>query len=425
MIFLQREKLYNGVYLNDIHDFKFKTTSLMACIHMPLDRQQAAKNALLPLVLKRGSAAYPTFSDIEQTLAYLCGASFQSFVLKKGDDQILCFSISMLSDRYSPNGEKIFQPACRLLFDVLLHPCLENGVFRKAYVEAEKQNLIDMIESMVNDKQSYALWRCYEVMCEGEPFGISEMGDVDAVRAIDENSLYEQYQRVLSESVIDFFVCGQADMEDFKTVAKAAFAGMERADASYPDNRLFCGNPQQKKVTDQFAATNQAKLSLGFTTSISDRDEAFFALQVANSIFGSGTHSKLFNNVREKLSLAYYAFSRIERRKGLMLVGMGIEEANYQLAFDETIKQLDNLKNGDVSDYEYESAKASLINQARSFQDSQLSMIDFALNQILKGSDLTIKEYCDRIAQVTLEQAVAAAKQIRLDTIYLLTNKKN
>lgn len=412
--------IQDGVMLHYIKDDKFKTTTLGLYIHRPLCAADAAKNALLPMVLRRGSENYPTFTDIERRLCDLCGAVLGTGVMKKGEDQILCFNISTISDKYYVGEENILFSCADLLFDLLLKPKTENGGFVASYVESEKDNLCEMIDGLVNDKQSYALWRLYEEMCKGEAYGVHEYGSRAAAEAITPDGLWNYYQDLLKTSHIDIFVCGSADMDAFAQKVKQAFAAVETTDAPYPATEPVRRVGEVKYVTDEFD-TNQAKLSLGFR--ITDESIPYADLLVANSIWGSGPHAKLFNNVREKLSLAYYAFSRLERLKGSILVGMGIEPQNYQLALDETLLQLKNIQEGTISENEFTSAKAFLVNQFQSLKDSQYASIDFSLSGLLSGCGDDIDTLCKKIDGVTMDGAAKAAQAFALDTVYFLTSK--
>ena len=393
-------------------------------IHRPLTAADAAKNALIPMVLKRGCAGYPTFSDIEMRLQELYGATLNTRIGKKGEDQIICFEAQSIADNYTPDNSKILPDLADLMLKMALCPSLCDNGFDTEYVSGEKQNLADMIDALQNDKQSYAMWRCFEEMCKDETFGVHEYGGKASLAAITPENLYTYYTGILKTSRIDVFVCGEADIEALQTQIESAFSGIDTIATDYPVAQFIPARGEIQTATDIFDA-NQAKLSLGLRTNTDPNSAEYYHLQVANSILGSGAHSKLFNNVREKLSLAYYAMSRLDKLKGIMLIAMGIEEGNYQQALDETLLQLANLKAGDVSDYEYTASKAFLINTAQSYKDSQYAIIDFCLSSVIhRGKDAgDIDAFCNAIADTTLTQAVAAAQCITLDTIYFLKGK--
>lgn len=409
----------SGTALHYIEDPKFKTTTMTVAIHRPLSREEASLNALLPMVLKRGCIKYPTLGQVERRLQELYGAQLHCSVTKKGDDQILIFSMQTIQDGFTPDGRGVLLDAAELLLSVIFDPALENGIFSSEYVAQEKNNLSDMIHALVNEKRMYARMRCVEEMCAGDPFGIHELGSRQELDKVTPQSLYAHYQEILTSSRFDIFVCGRANAAAFAQWLKEKLSGRCGADVAYPGGTILKRSGEVRRITDTFDV-NQAKLVLGLRTNTQPTGEEFYQLAVANSILGSGVHSKLFNNVREKLSLAYYAASSLVRSKGLMLIDMGIEEGKFQQAFDETLLQLDALKNGEVSDYEFDSAKVFLINNAQSAKDNQYALIDFHLGELVMGQQGGLDAYAEGIGAVTKQQAVDAAKKIELDTVYLL-----
>lgn len=421
---MEKIKIADGVYLSRIEDKKFKTSTCLVAIHTKLTKENATKNALLPLVLKRGTQKNHTFDEIEKALASLFGAEMSANVIKRGEDQLLIFDISFISDAFAPQKKGILKEAASLLFETVFDPYTENGAFKKEYVEAEKTNLKDMIKAQANDKQTYAITRLYEEMFSEEDFSVSELGNLDDVDSIDEKSLYEHYLKLISCARVDIFIAGGADFDPLIESAKEALLKVKRENVlSYPEHAPHKKREEVKRVTERLNV-NQAKLSLGFSRGPLSEDE-YYSFIVANSIFGSGVHSKLFNNVREKLSLAYYAFSRTERVKNAVIVGMGIEEENFKKAYDETLYQLEALKRGEISDDEFNGAVMFLKNNARAVLDSQGAMIMYNLSNCALGLDVSVDEYIKKIDEVTKKSCAESFKDLTLDTVYFLCGKEN
>ncbi len=413
-------EIKDGVTMHYIEDTKFKTTTLGVYIHTPLKKETASKNALLPMVLRRGSEKWQSFDEIEKRLDDLCGAALNTGVIKRGEDHILCFDISTISDKYYIGDDNILLSCAELLFDIILNPKISDGAFCDEYVNSEKKNLCDAIDSLINDKQSYALWRLYEIMCEDEAFGVHELGEKHQVEKISAKELYEYYKNLIKNSKIDIFVCGIADIDELSGWILDALKNVETTDAPYPLTTKVSVVNGIKNVCEEFD-TNQAKLSLGFRI----KGKADYAsMLVANSVWGSGAHSKLFNNVREKLSLAYYAFSRYDKYKDTILVGMGIETKNYKMAYDETLLQLKNVCDAKFSENELESAKAFIINALRSQRDSQYAMIDFYMGQLIRNVNEDIDDLCEKVRAVTPLQVSQTAQLFELDSVYFLKGKQ-
>lgn len=409
-----------NVSLHYIPMGKLKTTALGVYIHRRLNTEEASMNALLPYVLKRGCKLCKDTSQIAHYLENLYGASLSAGVLKKGEDQIIAFDAESISDRYAANNENLMESLIKLLLSMIFEPLAENGGFKAEYVEQEKKNARDRIESVINDKRTYAQLRCMQEMCKGEPFEVYKLGTPEGIEKITAAGLYDYYTKMISESAIDIFVCGEADINKLAEAVREVKIPFVKADI--PKTEIFVKKGEIKRVTEKMDVT-QGKLSLGFRTNIASADDDFIPLMVANSVFGSGAHSKLFNNVREKLSLCYYASSQIDKFKGLMLVNAGIEFENFDKAYDEILVQLEAVKNGEISDFEFDSSKSALINSYKSAYDDPRYMQSLYLGEIVCGSDYSIEDYIKKIEAVTKDDAVRAMKRAELDTVYFLTGK--
>ncbi len=420
---LKTYEIKKGVRLHHIKTEQFKTVSVGLHFHRPLRYEEAAKNALLTDVIRRGNKTHKDSAAVSRYLQSLYGASFSADVRRKGEDQILTFVVSTVADAYLPQGEACTMKAVSFLYDMVLNPRLENGVFIKDYVEQEKVNLINDIEALINDKRSYAVWRLVELMCQGEPYSIYELGRTDDVRAITPESLYEQYETVLATSPIDIFVTGDADISGILELTEKRFVNVNPTVSEYTVTDLHKPAAAPEEIVESYDVS-QAKLSIGFYTGIAPTDPRYSALMVYNSIFGSGAHSKLFNNVREKLSLAYYASSRLERYKGMMLVSAGIEYKNKEQAEQEIYAQAEAMRRGDISEYEFDVSVKSIINSLRSLGDSNGYLADYYLGQAVSGTNISLEEQCRLISAVTIDDVVQVAQEIKPELVYVMKGRK-
>lgn len=414
-------KVNSNVSLHYIPMEKLKTTSIGVYIHRPLNDSEASMNALIPYVLKQGCKLGENTVEISNYLDNLYGASLSAGVIKKGEDHIIGFDAETISDRFAANGEHLLEELVKLLLSMMFEPVTENGAFKAEYVEREKKNLIDRIEGLINDKRSYARMRCIQEMCKGEAFAINRLGTKEGVEKITPHMLYDYYRKIISRSPIDIFVCGEADIEALSAAVKSVNLPFEKAEM--PKTEILKKSGEVNNITERLDIT-QGKLSIGFRTNIKADDEDFIALTVANSVFGSGTHSKLFNNVREKLSLCYYASSSLDRFKGLMTVNAGIEFENYQKAYDEIFVQFEAVKKGEISDFEIESSINSLVNGYRSAYDDPSSMRGLYMSEILAGTGYSIADYIEKIKRVTKEDVIRVINKVETDTVYFLTGKE-
>lgn len=414
---IQKINICSGINLYYIKDDKYKTVLASMYLHRPVRREEVTKNSLLAGVLRSGTESYPSMLEINRRLESLYGTVYDVAVSRKGAVQSLCSTISVIDEKIA--GENVLPAAMELMFDFMFSPVLENGAFVEKYVETEKKNLKESIEGIVNDKRAYATMRCLELMCKGESAGISEYGYVEDLDEINGENLYAHYKNIISTSPIDIFIVGDCNIERVKDAIAENIAKHK-----FSISPIALEEGKIKEVSERYEEeifdVVQGKLVMGLRTFTDFKDELYFPLLVGNSIFGSGTHSKLFNNVREKSSLAYYVSSKLDKFSGIMLISAGIEFENFSRAKEEIIKELNDVKAGIFDDNDINASKIFLENQFRSYFDSPHLMNSFNLGNILYGSSMTVDEAIERVKGVTKAQIEEAFKRVTLDTVYFL-----
>ena len=411
-------ELMSGVTLRCFADNRFKQGCLSFAMIRPMCAEEAALNALIPAVLLRGTEKHPDLRTITLRLDDLYGASLGTQVRRVGDYQTTGLYCGFLEDRYALPGDQILAPMVDFLREVLLEPVLEDGAFSQAYVESEKKNLIATIESELNDKRAYAMGRMLRSMCKADSYGVPRLGDKESVAAITPQSAWEHYQKCLRESRIDIFYVGTAPAEQVAQLLKPLFAGIDRNYVNLPDQTAFhdAGGADLTESMD----VSQGKLCMGFVTPITNRDEDFVPMQVMNTIFGAGMTSKLFMNIREKMSLCYAIGSGYYGTKGIVTLSAGIDFDKEQIVRDEIARQLDAVRQGDITDEELLSAKEALLSSLRGTHDSPGAIEGYYATAALSGLKLTPDTYMEKVHTVTKEQVAEAAKQLQLHTTYFL-----
>lgn len=404
---------------------KLKTTAVGVYIHRPLCAEEASYNALLPLVLKRGSKLCPDQESIAKYLDNLYGASLGAATIKRGEDQVIYFDAETISDRYAPEGEKLLSDLLRIVMSVIFEPNVSDGGFDEAVVEQEKINACDKIDAFVNDKRQYASQRCQQETARGTDFAIMGYGDKETIKTITAKGLYEYYSSIIGSSVIDIYLCGDFDMESAAATIREFTQKNNFSAANIRKTEIISREGGKINNVTEHMDVAQGKLAMGFLTNIKPTDDEYAALSVFNSLFGAGAHSKLFNNVREKLSLAYYASSQLERFKGMIIVNAGIEFENFKKAYDETLVQLDEIRNGNITEHEFVSSINSILNLCNSYYDDQRALVSFYVSEKVAGSGLTLDQFIDKIKNVTVDDVINVAKKIQLDTVYFLAGKED
>ena len=421
-----RRELFPGVWLRTVHTDKFKSSYLSITLLAPLDRDTAAANALIPYVLRRGTAAHPDMETLSAALDELYGGAIEPLVRKKGETQCVGFVASFLDDAYALEGEKILESAAALLGEMLLSPYTQDGCFCSEYTDQEKNNLTDRIRSQINDKRTYATYRLTQLMCGEEAFGVDKLGDEESVAAVTPDSLWRRYQELLKGAAIEVYYCGSAQPERAEGALRTVLAALpisgERLD---PDCEVRVTAGPQPQVVEEAMDVSQGKLALGFRTGgVTCWEEDYPALTMFNAVFGGTTLSKLFMNVREKLSLCYYASSTYVRSKGILTVSSGIETADYQRALDEILHQLQEIRDGHWEPWELEGARSTMRSALTSLSDSQGALENYCLGQAATGQSEDPETMQRLLDQVTPERIRAAAQSVTLDTVYFLHGKE-
>ena len=409
-----REHLKQGVVCNYGITDQFKSSYISVDIILPLTVENATGMTLLSGVLSRGCKTYPQMDKISHFLAKNYGASLMINASKAGEMELLTVALRYLNNAYAIDGENIRENMISFLKELLFAPLVEEGGFFKDYVEQEKSNHADKIKGLFNDKRLYSLERCKELMCEGEPFGISEMGSLEQLDSITPQSLYAFYLKMMNEAFVTLSYVG-ADEGQILTDLAGAFAAR---DASVP---LAIEGKKQDRVREIVDPMNlnQSKLNLGFRLGAAARENGA-ACRLFNVLYGGSANSKLFMNVRERLSRCYYCSSNIDRFKNVMFVSSGVEAEKYELARKEILAQLDAVKNGDFTDEEFESAKNYLVDSVRGTLDNKGAISASMTANTLRGEEKTPAQDIEETLAVRREDVVAVAAGVTLDTVYFL-----
>ena len=417
-----RTELMPGVFLSHLRSDKFKTACMSVTLLTQLRRETAAMNAVIPFVLRRGTTRYGDMEQLSRRMDELYGAAVEPVVRRIGEIQCIGFYGSFPEPDYLPGGEALLGDTCALMAQLLLDPATRGGLLLPQYVDSEREKLLDIIRSRMNDKRSYALTRCIEEMCCYEDFAVSRFGSESEAENIHYKKLTRHYRELIQTCPVEIFYCGKTDFKAVSAAMRDAFSAMPRGEIDYDigtDLRMNAVEDHVRFVEEEMDVT-QGKLVLGFRLGECMEEPDIPALYVFNAVYGSGATSKLFMNVREKLSLCYYASSAVYLHKGIMLVSSGIEFDKLDAARDEILAQLDSVRRGEITDDELRSAKKSVASDLRAVQDSIGELEGFYLSQALDGLDYGPAELAALAEDVTKEDVQEIAKSIECDLIYFL-----
>ncbi|WP_211220785.1 EF-P 5-aminopentanol modification-associated protein YfmF [Paenibacillus terrigena] len=402
---------------------RFKTFAISLYIGVPLEESSVTKVALTPFVMRRGTESYPETLQFREHLDDMYGAGFGFDVFKRGDYQIVQFRMDVINDAFVAAEDSLLQQSFAFLGEVLTKPALKQPEYRNRYIDAEKETLRKRLEAIVNDKIRYAAERCIEEMCKNEPYRLHPLGERKAIDGISSEGLLEHYEHWLQSASMDLYVVGDTSLDEVQRLVEQHFQLQRTNETTYHMTPSARVSRDVQTIVEKLDV-GQGKLNMGLRTSITYSDDQYAAALMYNGILGGYPHSKLFVNVREKESLAYYASSRFDGHKGICTLQSGIEIENYEKAVDIIKKQLDSMQAGNISDLELSQTKAMISNHVRELGDSAFEMIGYDFNRQLSGKSRTAAELLKQVEQVTIEDIKRAAQTFQLDTIYYLRDRK-
>ena len=417
----KQTEIKKGIKLHTIKTEKFKTNLIAIMLTTKLNRENVTKNALVPAVLRRGTKNLTTQEKINKKLEEMYGASLDCGLDKTGDNQVLKFYIETVNDEFLPQeAENMLKTSLEKIFEFVFNPYLENGCFKKEYVEQEKENIKQIIDGKIDNKARYSLDRCIEEMYKDKPYGLYKYGYVEDMKNINEKNLYEYYKQLINECKIDIFVSGIIDEETENIIKNNEnIIKLKDREPQYNEPEIIAKRTEKENDVQESMDVTQGKLIIGMDLDIDD-DNLRFDVMIYNSIFGGSANSKLFQNVREKASLAYTASSSYYRFKNNIFINCGIEIKNYEKALEIIKQQIEDMKKGDFTDEEVENAKKGIIASIKTIDDEQDTEITYFFSQELSKSKCNIEQYMQRISEVTKDKVVDVANKVSINTVYFL-----
>jgi len=419
---LEFKSYQNRFNLHHLATDKFKTNLVQIYFMLPLkNEKEAAMNALIPSVLERGSKNYKDNQLIKTQLENLYGSNMSFNILKRGENQILRFSLEMVNEKFLTHKSNLTIDAFNLLNDIIFNPLTEAGKFNEKYFKQEKEILKQDILSLINDKYSFTVENCLSRMCKNEKYGIYKMGSVSVLDQISNQELFDHYQKILSQAKRSLFLVGNFKSSFVNDLFENT--ELQAGDDIFDEQTEVVYRDKKIDFYEQELRVNQARLSIGFRTGITRKMPDYYSLLVFNSLIGGSTHSRLFQEIREKRSLAYYVSSSIETTKGLLLINSGINAENKEKVIELVKKEIAAVAAGDFSEEEFMRSKKSIINHLKQDLDSNKALSAHFLLSLVNNKEESINQTIKGVEAVNREDIIAVAEKLKMDTIYLLKSE--
>ncbi len=416
---ISQTKIADRINFTKIEDDKFQLSKISVNLITPLNRETACENALISYLFKNGCKKYPNQTALNRHLGLMYGAFLESDVRKNGDNQIISLTAGTIGDSYAINNEPLTLNLAQLLTEVLLDPPFENGTFSSSSVSLEKEMLKDAILSSINDKRSYAIDKAIKLSCKDEPFGVSSLGEVEDLDKITPETLKTRWQSLLSESAIEIFICSNAVNDNITSVFENAFKELDRKGNFTPKTK-YSPAITFNETTEQMNVT-QTKLVLMFKSNCEIPENLATALSVMNTLYGGGAYSKLFTNVREKMSLCYYCSSISDRLKGIIVADCGTQNTDAERAKKAMLHEFEDIQNGNFTDEEFLNTKKALITSCKAVTDSVSGVLSWYLTSKITGRNKSPEQEIEELNNVTREDVIKVAKLFSLNLSYILT----
>lgn len=418
----KEDELKQGIKIHTINTNKFKTNLIAVFLTTELNRETVTKNALISMLLRRGTKNMPTQEDISKQMEEMYGASFDCGLDKTGDNQVLKFYIEVINDDFLPQGNsEILKKAIQKLLDIVFNPYIENEAFKQEYIEQEKNNLKQIINGKIDNKARYAIDRCIEEMYKNEPFGLYKFGYVEDLEKINGKELYLYYNELINSCKVDIFISGNIE-DDIKKIIEEneSIKQLKERTPKYKVPKIEKKEKRQEEnIVTESKEVTQGKLILGLDVDIDD-EKLKYDTVIYNSILGGTANSKMFQNVREKAHLAYVASSSYLRHKNIIFVNCGIEISNYEKALNLIKEQIEDMKQGDFTEEDIANAKKGILATVKTIDDEQDTQISYYFGQELTQTKVSTEEYKEKIERVKKEDVVNIAKKVNINTIYFL-----
>ncbi|MGW7951984.1 EF-P 5-aminopentanol modification-associated protein YfmF [Staphylococcus xylosus] len=417
---LKIENPQKDLHVKVLPTTKFKTTTITLKFMAPLDSDTMTARSILSKILVRATKQWPSDKDFNRHLSHLYGAYVNSFVSKFKDKHVITISLELVNERYLKDQTPLFEKGLELLREMIYNPLISDNQFDEIFVAQEKSLLSKKLNAMIDNKSQISFLNLLKYMLGEQPYRHLATGQVEYIADITPENLYHTYQSMLQNDYCAVYVVGNVDEQQVKSQIQTYFnINPFSFELSQPNPIGQDHNtPQVIIETDD---VDQAKLNMGFTLPAKYGDPEYFAMIVFNVMFGGDPSSVLFNEVREKQSLAYSIHSQIDAKNGFLFVLSGVSTDKYEIAKETIVSEFEKFQQGDFEEEKLALAKKVILSQRQESYDRAKSIIEIMNNNILLDEPMSEENYISGIQNVNKSDIQQLAQKSTLDTIYILT----
>lgn len=408
------------IHIDVLPTDKFKTTLITFKFMAPLEYETITARSLLSKLLIRATKKWSTDKAFSKHLSELYGAYIHSFVSKFKDKHVITISLEIVNERYLKDSPPLFEKGLNVLYEVIINPLIENNAFNTTFVNQEKSLLSKKIEAVIDNKAQYSFLNLLKYMFKDEPYRHLATGQIEKISTITPENLYNTYQNMISNDLCSIYVVGNVNKQEVKQLIQSKFTINPFTIAKTNQLNLKDSSSETQYIVEE-DEVDQAKLNMGYRFPTRFGANDYYALVVLNTMFGGDPSSVLFNEVREKQSLAYSIHSQLDGKNGYLFVLSGVSADKYELAKDTILEEFDKFKRGEFDIDKLELAKKIIISHRHEITDRPKSIIEVMQNQLLLDYKQTDENYIDHIQKVTKDDVISMANKAELDTIYVLT----
>ena len=403
-----------------INDDKFKSIYISYNFTFEVkDESDFSNSVVLAALMSKTSNKYRTLKEKNRYLNFLYGASFFVNTQRFGDLYSIEFGIEYINKEFLPDKEELLYKVLYFLKEMIYNP----ADWSEKEIQREKDVLANRINKQKDDKFNYAIKRVEELLCKDEPFGTALYGGIENVESVDKSSLIKAYSKLL-DSCVTIIVSGNlCGYDDIDKKINEVFKNCNNSTKKITD--LVFNTKKESlsniEVVNENIDATQSILTVGMKINNCNADD-FYELNLYNLILGGAPSSKLFQNVREKESLAYDISSIYNCFKDIIIIYAGINKDNYNKALRIIEDQITQIKQGKITDIEFNSAKDMLIESLIECNDSKISLLDNKLMNIIryKTDSISIDDAIEQVKKITIDDIVRVANIISIKKIFFL-----